>query len=168
MNAPILPNALAELWRRQREAILVEYPDIDETTLADTLDGNSMLPDMLAGMVRIARERDAQALALKSMIGDMQERKARFERGAERLREAVFLLMEQAGIPKIERPDFSASIRNNPARVIITDEATVPDQYCRISRLPNLNDIRAALKDNIAIPGVTLGNGGRSIAVRVK
>lgn len=162
------PFSLSELYRRQREAILAEYPEIDETTLADTLEGNSMLPDILAGIIRAARERDAQALALKSMMADMGERKARFERGADKLRETAFLLMDAAGIGKIDRPDFTASLRNNPPRVIVTDEAVIPDTYCRVSRLPNLNDIRAALKDNIAIPGVSLGNGGRSLAVRTK
>lgn len=169
MNAPnILPTALAELYRRQREILLAEHPDIDPVTLADTLEGVSYLPDILAGMVRAAREDDATASALKSMISDMQERKSRIERRADKRRDMVFTLMDAAGMERLDQPDFGLSVRNNPAKVIITDEAVIPDQYCRISRLPNLNDIRAALKNNISIPGVSLGNGGRSIAVRVK
>lgn len=171
MNAPVnvLPASLAELYRRQREALLAEFPDIDETTLADTLEGNSMLPEIIAGLVRAAREDDATVAALKSMIGDMQERKGRMERRAEKRRDMAFHLMDAAGIGKLEQPDFSASLRRNPAKVIITDEATIPDKFCRVSRLPNINDIREALKNNVVIPGATLSNGsGYSLSIRVK
>lgn len=164
----LAPFALAELYRRHREALLTEYPDIDEATLADTLEGSSMLPDVIARLIRTARERDAHAEALKSMISDMQERKARFERGADRIRDMVLALMDAAGMKKHEEPDFTVSLRNNPPKVIISDEAELPDRYFKISRIPILTDIRSDLKNNIVIPGVSLSNGGVGLSLRVK
>lgn len=169
MNSPhILPSSLAELYRRMREALLVEHPDIDPVTLADTLEGSSMLPDILAGLIRAAREDEAMSDALAGMVKDMQERKARLQHRADRRRDMVQALMEHAGLHNLVQPDFTVSIRNNPPKVIFTDEPAIPDEYCRISRLPNINDIRAALKNNIVIAGVSLGNGGQSLSIRVK
>ena len=66
MNAPtnILPSSLAELYRRQREALLIEHPDIDPVTLADTLEGMSLLPDIIAGLIRAARSLAVEAFGL--------------------------------------------------------------------------------------------------------
>ena len=164
----LAPFALADLSRRQREALLDEYPDIDETTLADTLEGASMLPEIIAALVRSAQDDKTLAEALKARISDMQERKGRFERRADKRMEIVLSLMEAAGMKKHEEPDFTVSLRNNPPKVVVADEAVIPDQFCRIARYPNLNDIRAALKNNIVIPGVSLSNGGVGLAVRVK
>ena len=164
----LAPFALAELYRRYREALLDEYPDIDETTLADTIEGISMLPEIIATLVRSAQDDKTLADALKARIADMQERKGRFERRADKRMDMVLALMEAAGMRKHEEPDFTVSLRSNPPKVIVADEAEIPDQYCRISRLPNLNDIRAALKDNIVIPGVSLSNGGLGLQLRTK
>lgn len=164
----LTPFALAELYRRYREQLLADHPDIDPETLADTLEGISMLPEIIAKLVRSSREDEAQALALKSMIADMQERKARFERRAEKRMDMVLALMDAAGMKKHEEPDFTVSLKANPARVVVSDDAQIPDAYCRISRLPNLNDIRAALKNNVIIPGASLSNGGIGLSLRVK
>lgn len=162
------PFALAELYSRYRTMLLAEHPEIDPDTLADTMEGINNLPDIITNLVRASREDEASAAALKSMIDDMQERKARFEKRADKRRDMVRALMEAAELPKVERPDFTVSLRNNPPRVVITDDAVVPDQYCRISRLPNLNEIRSALKNNVIIPGASLSNGGVGISTRWK
>ena len=55
-----------------REKILADNPDIDDQTLADTVEGLSELPDMLAAIMRDALEAETLAVALKVRIGQMK------------------------------------------------------------------------------------------------
>lgn len=166
-----IPFALATLYAYQRGLLISEFPELQEDTLAlaDTLDGISMLPDVLASLLRSAIEDEAIADALTNVIIKAnQERRDRFERRAAKRRQMVQALMEHAGMTKLERPDLTASIRNIPAGVIITDEAALPDNMVRISRSPDKTAIKNALNAGEAIPGATLGNGHTSLTIRTR
>ena len=73
-----------------------EFPDADEETLVDTLEGLSNLPDMLAEVCRSMLDDQAMVSALRGRIGDMQERCGRIEARARKKRELVCSVLERA------------------------------------------------------------------------
>src|SRR3990167_2640478 len=103
-------NAFILMYRQQREALLAEFPELaeDQDTLDDTLEGISMAPDLIAEFIRNAREDEANAEALASMMRDMADRKQRFIARADKRRQAAMNVMTAIKMRKLEMPDFTA------------------------------------------------------------
>jgi Siphovirus Gp157 len=152
-----------------RERLQAEFPEADETTLCDTLEGLSSLPEALALVVRSYLEDLDLAAALGIRIGDMQARLSRFEDRADKKRELVTSVMERANLKQLAEPDFSVSLRAVPPAVVIVDEAQIPHDYWK-PQPPKVDrrGISAALKGGAAIPGAALSNPEMTISVRTR
>ncbi len=164
---PIQRAAFVAEYQRQKDLLLNAFPDIDPVTMADTLEGMTSAPDMIADFIRDAREDEAFAAALAVIIREMSDRKARFEYRAQRRRQTAQHLMDAIGIRKIEQPDFSASIRAVPARVEIDDEWQLPDGFYKTVRQPDKAKIKEALAIT-PVAGARMSNGGETLSIRVK
>src|SRR5215468_4345468 len=118
------PTPLRNLAEYQylRDRLRAEFPEADEETVRDTLEGLSSLPEALAAVVRSYLSDLDLAAALGLRISDMQERLARFEQRADKKRELVTSAMERADIKKLAEPDFTASLRTVPPSVVVIDE----------------------------------------------
>ena len=70
-----------ELLRHQliRDRLLAAYPDLDQETLLDTLEGASDLNEMLGAITRAYLDDRAFAAALKQRLDDMRIRLNRLE-----------------------------------------------------------------------------------------
>src|SRR5215470_14407589 len=75
-----------------------EYPEIDDETLADTLEGVTDLRDMLAELVRSALDDEALASGLSMRLTEMRARVQRLEYRAEKKRELARRVMAEAEI----------------------------------------------------------------------
>ena len=64
-----------------RERLEAEFPNADEETLLDTLEGLTKLTDMLAEVLRSQLDDQVFVAALKARIGDMQVRAGRMQTG---------------------------------------------------------------------------------------
>ncbi len=164
---PIQRAAFVAEYQRQKDLLLNAFPDIDPVTMADTLEGMTYAPDMIADLIRDAREDEAYMSALGLIIREMSDRKARFEYRAERRRLAAQHLMDAIGIRKLDMPDFTASIRAVPPKVEIEDEDALPDTLCMFSRRPDKAAIKAALEEHL-VPGARMSNGGETLSIRTK
>jgi Siphovirus Gp157 len=161
-----LVQTIAEHAALQAE-LQAKFADIDDETLRDTLEGLSSLPEALAAVVRGYLEDLSLAAALGMRIGEMQERLARFETRAERKRALVTQVMERAELRKLAEPDFTVSLRAVPPGLIVSDEGLIPADYWKPQPLKlDRKGLLAGLTAGAAIPGVSLGNGGTTIAVR--
>ena len=94
---PTLQHSLAE-HEYLRRRLKAEFPDADEETLRDTLEGLSSLPEMLACALRSYLDDIALTAALGIRINDMQERIGRFEQRAEKKRALITAVMERADL----------------------------------------------------------------------
>ena len=152
-----------------RERLEAAFPDADEETLRDTLEGMTSLTDSLAELLRSSQEDQSLASALRSRMSDMQERCARFEARARKKRELVCTVMEEADLKKLMEPDFTVSLRPSRAPLMILDEAAIPGDYWRPqpAQLDRMGLI-SALSNGRDIPGAVLGNPPMTIAVRTK
>ena len=152
-----------------REQLAEKFPDADEETLCDTLEGMTDLTDMLAELIRSSLDDKALVTALKQREADMAERRVRFETRAEKKRDLAWSTMERADIKKIAMPDFTASLRKSQPAVSIADENEIPPRYW-VRPDPKLDRaaINAALKAGVSVPGATLANAPPTLSVRTK
>lgn len=155
----------SELRRRLIEA----DPEIDETTLLDTLEGATNLSEALGEVIRVALDEEALADALRARLAGMRERLDRIEAARAKKREVAQAVMEDAGIEKILEPDFTVSLRVSPPGVAVVNEAEIPDPFW-IPQPPKLDrkGILDALKSGTRVPGATFTNSRVSLAIRTR
>lgn len=143
-----------------RDQLLGLYPELadDETALMDTLAGLDNFEEQVLAVLRHAIEREAHGKALGEMIDTMTGRKRRLEDGAKTMRAAVLHAMQEAGLKKLSAADVTVSIGAGKPRLIITDEAAVPDEFCRITRAPDKSAIAKAFGAGDLPSWATLSN----------
>lgn len=152
--------------RRQLETV---YPEIDEETLRDTLEGATNLHAAITVIMHSYLEDLALTEALRRRIREMQERLARLDRRSESKKNLVTDVMSQADLKKVVEADFTVSLRQTAPPLIVLEESVIPEKYWK-PQPPRLDRqaITAALKAGEEIRGAALGNGGLTIAVRTK
>jgi Gp157 protein len=165
---PALSHTLA-VYEGIRDYVRREFPDVDDQTLIDTVEGLSELPSILATLLRSHLDDLAIVAALRTRILDMQERFARIEYRADKKRALVASVMERAGIRKLTEPDFTASLREVPPGLILIEEGKIPETFWK-PQPPKLDRkaLLRALKAGVAVAGATLGNGSTTLSVRTR
>jgi hypothetical protein len=154
----------ANILREQIKAVAGD----DEQLLADSIEGETNIHEMLAKVV----EQIVTDGALVDGIGEarkrLQERQDRIEKRIGWFRTAAASAMEVAGIKKKETAFGTISLKNVPPGAIITDEAAIPSEFWKVPE-PRLDkrSVLEALKGGVAVPGAELGNGGISVQIRV-
>ncbi len=167
MSQPVLHQLTHHRYLRER--LEAAFPDADEETLMDTLEGMTSLTDSLAELLRSSQEDQSLASALRGRMSDMQERCGRFEDRARKKRELVCTVMEEAELKKLTEPDFTVSLRPARAPLMIIDEEAIPGDYWKPqpAKLDRMGLI-SALTNGRDIAGAVLGNPPMTIAVRTK
>jgi hypothetical protein len=152
-----------------REKLLAGLPDLDEETLADTLEGITDLNEMLGELVRSALLDEAYAKGLSGRISDMRKLLDRLETRASKKRELVRGTMADAHIKKLIQEDFSAFIRESSTSLEVFSEDAIPPPYWipqppRLDRVSLLRDLRAGQ----SIEGARLAAPKVQLSVRTK
>ena len=162
-------NFAAATYRAVRERIRAQDPELDEHTLADTVEGLTDLHEILAAIVRAALADEALATGLKSRIAEMQERLQRLQERAAKRRQIVKDVMVESDIKKITAPDFTASIRPGMPALVVLNEEAVPSIYFE-PRQPRLKSQELALdlKGGAEVAGATLSNPEPVLSVRTR
>jgi hypothetical protein len=156
-------------YRFIRDRLRAENPQIDEQTLADTVEGLTDLHEILTAIIRAALADEALAAGLKGRIAEMEERQARLQERAAKRRQIAKDTMVELDLKKLTAPDFTASIRPGMPALLVIDEAAVPSIYWE-PREPRLNrqELVADLKQGAEITGVALSNPEPVLSVRTK
>jgi Siphovirus Gp157 len=152
-----------------RDRIQAEDPQIDEQTLADTVEGLTDLHEILSAVIRAALTDQALATGLEGRIAEMQARLDRLQDRAAKRRQIAKDVMVELDLKKLTAPDFTASIRPGIPALMVIDEAAVPSIYWE-PREPRLNRQGLAndLKKGAEIAGVALSNPEPVLSVRTK
>jgi len=156
-------------YRTIRDRIRAEDPQIDEQTLADTVEGLTDVHDIVAAIVRAAIADEALATGLKTRIAEMQDRLARLQDCAAKRRQIAKDVMVELDIKKITAPDFTASVRPGMPALLVLDEAAVPSIYWQpVAPRLNRQGLLHELKDGADIKGVTLSDPEPVLSVRIR
>ena len=169
MTATSLLTEEATRFSELRRRLIEADPDIDETTLLDTLEGATNLKEALGEVVRSALEDEAMLSGLKGRLEDLKVRLERIRHRIEKKREVALAVMEETGLEKLSEPDFTVSLRISPPGVVITSEEDIPEWFW-IPQDPKLDKraILDAIKAGTAVAGAELANSKVSLAVRTK
>ena len=156
-------------YRSIRDRIRSEDPQIDEQTLADTVEGLTDLHEIVTAIIRSALADEALATGLKGRVAEMQDRLERLQDRASKRRQIAKDVMVELDLKKLTAPDFTASIRPGTPALMVIDEAAVPKIYWE-PREPRLNrqELVSDLKQGAEITGVTLSNPEPVLSVRVR
>lgn len=172
MNAPLSyrANLVSELQSRLAEAMNDEDADFLAGQLVDA--GGDLERSCLA-VLREARQAEAYAEALKTIIADNRARKERLEARAEKIRAAVAQAMAEAGLPKIVSADMTVSFRMGKAPLIIDREPDERDYATSLATRKliyawNKDAVRRELDEGDTLPFARLGNPCPQIVVRSK
>jgi len=152
-----------------KERLLSSWPQLDEETLTDTLEGITKIHEMIAAVIRSALVDEALQSGLRTRLDEMRSRLSRLaERGAKK-RELALEAMCEVGLKKLEQPDFTASARSGPPGLVVTAEETIPTDFW-VPQPPKLDrqGLLSSLKRGQAVPGAELSNPKPCLSVRTK
>ena len=149
-------------------AARAEAGESDPRARADTPDGiRGALEVKAVNVASFAKHLDYQAQIIDTEMERLRAYKASIERQADALREYLHDQMVRAGITKIEAtagaPPFRLSIRKNPPRVVIDNEAAIEWEYKRSVTKVEIDRqmIKDALKAGRSVAGAHIEQSER-------
>jgi len=151
--------ALYELSDQYLEAMdTLSRLDLDEETMAATIEGLAGDIKVKAeNVAKVIRNLEASSEAIKEAERQMAHRRKVIENRAAWIRNYLLENMKRAQFTKIESPWFTLSIRKNPPKVVIDDEAALPATCWRpVAPVIDKQAIAQMLKDNEYLPGAHL------------
>jgi hypothetical protein len=156
-------------YRSIRDRIHEEDPQIDEQTLADTVEGLTDLHEIIIAVIRSALADEALASGLQGRIAEMEDRLQRLQDRATKRRGLAKDVMVDLGLKKITAPDFLVSIRTGAPSLQVLDEEAVPSVFWQPGE-PRLKrqELLSELKAGTEIEGVALSNPEPILSVRVR
>jgi hypothetical protein len=168
VSQPALRNEVSK-YQLLKERLLENCSTIDEETLVDTLEGITDLHEMIAAVIRSALVDEAFHAGLRTRLDDMRERLARLDERGTKKRQLALDAMCEVGLKKLEQPDFTASARTGPPRLVIVADDVIPEPYW-VPQPPKLDrqSLLTDLNRGDVIPGAELGNPQPCLAVRTK
>jgi len=120
-------------------------------------------------VIRSALVDEALHSGLRGRLDDMRARLSRLEVRASKKRELALQAMSEAGLAKLEQPDFTASTRAGSPALLVLSEHAIPPAYW-LPQPPKLDrrTILGELKRGIEIPGAEMSNPKPVLSVRTK
>ena len=173
MRTDELRSSAADYARQRAALIEATGLDAEDECLADTLEGVTNLDELIVRAAREAKESEAMAEAIKTIIADNSERRARFLAKAEKIRAAIAHAMQDAGLPKITAPDMTISQRISKPAPKVIDADALPE-WAKIDKVvwsPNRDAIKQAFEEDPAgfsCPGVIIPNVEPILTIRSK
>jgi hypothetical protein len=144
---------------------LADIEDLPLEAIADTLEGlQCEFEDKALNVGRYIRNLEAEASAIEEAKKRMDVRAKAAARQAGRLKDYLKRELERTGL-KIKAPDLTLRLQNNPASVVVDDEARIPEAFKHsevVTKVLKL-EIGKALKAGEAVAGAHLERSKRLV-----
>jgi hypothetical protein len=146
--------------RRDLASLLSLYPELyeDDVLRQDMIEAETGALELIDKLIEAERESKALGDGLDAAMARLEKRGDRFARRQIALRKYIMQIMDAANLPKVERPAATVSIVAGRPKVMITDEAALPQRCLRVKSEPNKTLIQAALLNGEVVNGATLSN----------
>jgi len=148
--------------------------DADDAELfRDMIEGETSFFEIIDAIFELIQQDGELVTGIKKRADDLSARRGRIEDRIAMRRAKIETALMVYG-DKVERPEATFSIRQNPPSVVVSDEMLIPAKYWKPGE-PKLDktllsaDLKA-LKDQPdaePIPGATLNNAPQSLTIRV-
>jgi len=162
-------QAEAAHYHLLQDQLRQDFADIDDETLADTLEGLSDFPQMIEEIVRSSLDDEAMIAGLKLRADAMAARLARLKERHQKKRQLAAWAMGAAGLGKLKAADFGVNLSEGALKLDIGDEARLPATYLVPQPAkPDRAAITTALKAGLSVEGAELVRGLPYITVSVR
>lgn len=164
MKLPALYQ-LAE-QHRELERLADTTDDLPPEVIRDTIEAlEGAIEAKAVSVAAVVRNLELHAEMIRTASKQLAERAARAEKRADSLRGYLLFNLQAVGVSKVESPEFTVAVRNNPEAVRIADDAELPPEYLvqppAPPPRPDKTAIKAALKAGRDVPGCWLEAGQR-------
>jgi hypothetical protein len=169
MNSPEFLRSEVSNYLILATELKEQFANIDDETLADTLEGATSLTEAIGAVVRSSLDDAALIEALKGRLQDLEVRLERFKDRYDKKRALARWAMTEAGLEKVMAADFSVGLRKGMEKLEVLEESLVPPDYFvpQPSKLDR-KFLVDALKRGERVDGAALVMGETSLQVRVR
>lgn len=121
--------------------------DGEKEVLIDTLDMlKDSIDDKVENIAKIIKETESNIDKVDQEIKRLQNKKKTLKNNNDSLKEYLLEQLEKSDIKKINTNLFSVSVRNNPVKIVVTDESKLPDEFFIIKKTVDKTKIKEYLK----------------------
>jgi hypothetical protein len=168
MNSQVIRSEAAQ-YRALQDQLKLDYGQLDDETLADTLEGLSDLPQMIEEIVRSSLDDEAMIAGLKLRADAMAARLSRLKERHHKKRQLAAFALGSAGMARLKSVDFTVSLSEGALRLEISDESKIPQHYLIPQPpKPDRAGITHALKQGRILEGASLVQGQPYITVSTR
>lgn len=130
---------------------------VDETAL-DKIDSlKDSIQNKCINVVKVFRSMELTKESIKAEKERLYKKEKAFNQQVEWLKDYLLINMQKSEIKKIECPEFSISLQQNPPSVDIIDENEVPIEYDKPhKRVLDIDRMRRDMKNGTPIKGAQL------------
>jgi hypothetical protein len=130
---------------------------VDETALAKLNEIKDTIQNKCINIAKLFQSIEATQEAIKYEKERLAKREIAFKNQVARLKEYLLSNMQRCDIKKIECPEFTIGLQDNPPSVQISNEDQIPSEYDKpLKREIDIAKIKDDLKNGVVIPGASL------------
>lgn len=137
----------------------LEELDLDDQTIADTLEGYSAdFENKVIAISSFIRNLESTSEAIKQAEADMYARRKSLDSKIEHLKSYVLANMKAIGMDKVECPLFKVSIKTNAPSVQVANEDAVPAKFVVMKTSTSIDKkaLKEAIEAGEVVEGVSL------------
>lgn len=156
--------------KQQISNLRLQFPELEESE-ADwllSLESETDATELLSRIIDRLHDVEALAGGLATKIAEFEVRQARYGEQQKKLRSMALAIMQMANVRKLELPSATLSVRAGSQKVVIVDEASVPDILCKITRTPDKTRIKEMLLEGASFNWAAIETSDPSLAIRTK
>jgi hypothetical protein len=156
-----MPSLYELTWQYQKLFDLaLQCEDDDQQPFIDTMEGlEGEIEQKFEALCKVKVSVEAQWEGLKTEIARLQARAKTASNNIDRIKNYIFVQMQQFGTTKMKAGTFSLAIQNSPPSLSIPDEAKVPKEFIRMEPIIDRSAIKDAIKSGRVIDGCELAVG---------
>ena len=137
-----------------------ETGELNENAMEKLDNINDSIQVKCANISRMFHSLESTADIIKLEKERLDRREKAFRNQVVRLKEYMKMNMERCDIKKIECPEFTIALQNNPVSLDILDADMIPHEYDKPPvREIDRTRVKDALKNGINVPGAVLSQG---------
>jgi len=145
--------------RYQEALLLLSDPELPPEVVDDTLDAiEGEFESKALAVAAFIGNLELEASAVREVEERMTKRRKALESRAESLREYLHLQMQRLNVQTVKSAELTVKIKRNPPRVVIDNEALLPDDYKEVELTLKVRKqlVQKALGEGRTVPGAHL------------